>query len=171
MTAAIAPLRAAAPHLSWTAEEKLHLTLKFLGERPEAAVERIGAAMDDVGRRHRPFTMRLRQVGAFPHFRRARVIWIGVEPTTQLEFLHHDVEVACEGLGIPLEGRAFRPHVTVARVRERQEDDVMRPVARAARAVTFEREVPVASVDLMRSSPGARAYERLHASPLSRERA
>lgn len=168
LSEAIAPVRAAAPDLAWVREHKLHLTLRFLGEQPDAAAARIGPVMDLLAARHRAFDMRLRHVGAFPNFRRARVVWIGVEPSARLELLHHDVELACEQLGFGIEGRPFRPHVTLARVRERVDDAVRRSLARAARRVAFERDVVVERVDLMRSTPGDNqsTYERLNASPL-----
>ena len=168
LAAATEPLRAQAPELAWTAGHKMHLTLRFLGEQPEDAPSRIPPAMDDVARAHRRFTMRLRQVGAFPNFRRARVVWMGVEPDPRLELLHHDVELACERLGFGLEGRPFRPHVTLARVRGAPIEETMRPLARLAKRVDFEREVMVDRIDLMQSVPGrgGAVYEQLHTSHL-----
>ena len=165
---ATAALRAEAPGLSWVAEPKLHLTLRFLGEQSPDAVSRIGAPMDAVTARHRPFEMRLQHVGAFPNFRRARVVWMGVEPAPRLELLHHDVELACETLGFGVEGRPFRPHVTLARVKGHPDENVMRPLARLGKRIEFEREVLVERIDLMEStrSGAGSAYARLHGSPL-----
>ncbi len=168
IAASTAGLRAQAPGFSWTAERKLHLTLRFLGEQAAHMPGVIAPAMDDVAAAHRPFPMRMRHVGAFPNFRRARVVWIGVDADPRLELLHHDVELACERLGVGVEGRPFRPHVTLARVRGSAGEDVMRPFARAAKRVDLEREVMVERIDLMLSRPGEQGttYERLHASPL-----
>ena len=52
-------------------------------------------AADSIARRHRHFDLTLGSVGAFPNFRRARVVWMGVESEPKLEWLHHDLEVAC----------------------------------------------------------------------------
>ena len=174
---ATASLRAEVPELGWVAEGRLHLTLKFLGEQPEERVGAIRSALDDVARRHRAFALRVGGtvgavgvvgvVGAFPNFRRARVVWMGVSADPRLELLHHDVEVACEALGFALEGRAFRPHLTLARVRERVAPDVLRRLSRAGKRVSFDAESLVQSVDVMHSVRGASArYERLHAAPL-----
>lgn len=168
LAAATEPLRAQAPELSWTAAPKMHLTLRFLGEQPDDAPSRIAPAMDEVARAHRTFAMRLRHAGAFPNFRRARVVWMGVEPDPRLELLHHDVELACDRLGFGLEGRPFRPHVTLARVRGMAREETMRPLARLAKRLDFEREVRVDRIDLMESVPGrgGAVYEQLHASHL-----
>jgi 2'-5' RNA ligase len=170
IAASTAGLRALAPDFGWTAEPKLHLTLRFLGEQPEDVPGTIAPAMNVVAAMHRPFAMRLRGVGAFPNFRRARVVWMGVETEPRLELLHHDVELACDRLGFGLEGRPFRPHVTLARLREAAGEDVMRPFARAARRLDFDAEVMVEQIDLMHSKPTSAGivYESLHAAPLGR---
>lgn len=165
---AVTQLRDAAPGLLWTREDKLHLTLRFLGDTDDDAPHRIAPAMHEVAISHRRFPMALRHVGAFPDFRRARVVWLGADASARLELLHHDVETACHRLGFGLEGRPFRPHVTLARVRDR-DGDAMRRLARVAKRLEFEWDVHVESVDLMRSTPGSggSTYQRLNASPLA----
>ena len=166
---ATSDLRAAAPTLNWMDESRVHLTLKFLGEQDDAVVGPLGDALEFVARRHRPFTMRIGEVGAFPNFRRARVVWMGVHRDSRLELLHHDVEVACETLGFEVEGRAFRPHVTLARVRERTAEEELRRLSRASKRIRFEYESDVMSIDLMRSNLGhaASRYDRLYTARLS----
>src|SRR5882672_11120459 len=114
---AAGPLRALEPELSWAPAEKLHLTMKFLGDVDDVGASRLIDAADEVARRHRPFEMTLGGVGAFPNFRRARVVVMEVESEPKLEWLHHDLEVACGAAGFEVEGRPFRPHITLARVR------------------------------------------------------
>jgi RNA 2',3'-cyclic 3'-phosphodiesterase len=163
-----ASLREVAPDVRWVDEARLHLTLKFLGEQPEDATPRLCEAMDGVTRRHRAFAMQVADVGAFPNFRRARVVWMGIRHEPRLELLHHDVEVACEKLGFEVEGRSFRPHLTLARVRDDVPEGTLRALARSAKRVTFTATAPVDRVDLMRSNPGrdGARYECLHAAHL-----
>ena len=169
---ATAPLRSAAPSLSWADETNLHLTLKFLGEQPDDVAPRVSRAVDEVVEGHRRFGIRIAEIGAFPNFRRANVVWMGVERDPKLELLHHDVELACEALGFELEGRAFRPHLTLARVKRHTEEPELRQLSRASKRIDFEGESTVESVDLMKSNLSHAAieaggrYERLHAAPL-----
>jgi len=165
---AIAPLRAAEPGLAWVPPEKLHLTMKFLGETSEGDAERLVAAANLVAARHRPLEMTLGGVGAFPNFRRARVVWIGVESEPRLELLHHDLEVACGDAGFEVEGRPFRPHITLARVRTPLPIERARPFARAARRVAYAASEDVRALGLLESTPGSRdaRYRRIHAAPL-----
>jgi RNA 2',3'-cyclic 3'-phosphodiesterase len=162
------PLVTAAPALAWVPPDQLHLTIKFLGECADDAQPALADALDGVAERHRDFALDLRDVGAFPNFRRPRVVWMGVEHAARLELLQHDVERACEALGHEVEGRPFRPHLTLARVRAPLPPTSAQSLARAARAVRFHHEVSVTSIDLMRSTPaaGGSRYDLLHAAPL-----
>lgn len=168
VSGATAALREAAPAFRWTPEGKLHLTLKFLGEQDDAVVLALVEMLDGIATRHRRFPMRLHHVGAFPNFRRARVVWMGVAPDARLELLHHDVEIACERQGFAVDGRPFRPHLTLARVPEGTSEDILRRLARAAKTVDLDEECAVESIDLMCSTLGGdgATHERLHTAPL-----
>lgn len=162
------PLRTEAPELGWLGREQRHLTLKFLGNVEESDVPRLIVAADRAAARHAPLEMTVREIGAFPNFRRARVVWIGVEQDARLELLHHDLEQACEQEGFEVEGRPFRPHITLARVRAPAPVDRRRALARAARAVRARATVRVEWITLFESTlaPSGARYRRVHAAPL-----
>lgn len=153
--AAAVPMRECVPELSWVPESRLHLTLKFLGEQPPERVEEIQSAMAGVATRHRELFVALGEIGAFPNFRRARVVWMGVNHDPRMELLHHDVEMACERLGFELEARAFRPHLTLARVKHAMPEERMRALARVAKRTDYRSDFIVRSIDLMQSALGA----------------
>jgi 2'-5' RNA ligase len=155
VSAATAVLRQCAPNASWVDEPLLHLTLKFLGEQPDDRIDDIQAAVARVAGRHRELVMALGGIGAFPNFRRARVVWMGIAQEARLELLHHDVEVEYEKMGIEVEGRPFRPHLTLARVKQSLTDDEVKTLSRAARETDYRTDFIVRSVDLMRSDQTA----------------
>ena len=165
---AASPLRDAAGWVSWTPRDKLHLTVKFIGEQPDAIVAAVARDLERTASRHAPIALGLGGIGAFPNFRRPHVVWVGVEPHPRLELLHHDVEQACERHGIDVEGRAFRPHLTLGRVGRRPDPEAVRSLARARRDVTFRTEIVVDSVDLMRSElrPEGARHTLVAAAPL-----
>ena len=168
LDSAIAPLRAEAPDVAWVPLAKRHLTLKFLGDVADERLPSVVDMADAVARQHRPFAMRVARFGAFPNFRRARVVWIGVEHEARLELLHHDLEIAGEAEGFEIEGRAFRPHVTLARVLTPLELDRVKRLARVARSIDFTATADVSELTLFEStlaSAGA-SYRRLHAAQL-----
>lgn len=165
---AIAGLHAEAPELDWAVPQGRHVTMKFLGDVDPDRIDAIALVMDAIARSHRPFSIRLAHIGAFPNFRKARVVWLGVEHEPRLELLQHDVEVAADGIGFELDGRAFRPHVTLARVKEPLDIDRARRLARAARKVDFTASVDVAEMTLFESSlaPTGARHSRIHAATL-----
>ena len=169
LESAIAPLRADSPEIAWVPPTKRHLTLKFLGDVSDERLDRVVALAQSVARLHRPFTMHLNGIGAFPNFRRARVVWIGVEHESRLELLHHDLEVAGEVEGFEIEGRAFRPHVTLARIRSALELERAKRLARAARRIDFSATVEVAEITLFESTlaQSGATYRRVHAAQLA----
>jgi RNA 2',3'-cyclic 3'-phosphodiesterase len=158
--AATAALRTAGPDVRWVDEGKLHLTLKFLGDQPETLVTGLAPVIDAAAGRSRVMDLSLGGIGAFPNFRRPRVVWLGVTPDPKLELLHNDVEVACEKLGLSVEGRPFRPHVTLGRV----ESGDGKALREAARGTKVRETSAVRSIDLILSAGGQ--YRVLHASLL-----
>ena len=163
-----APLRAEAPELAWVRREHRHLTLKFLGEVEEASAGKAIEAADRAAARHQPLEMSVRDIGAFPNFRRARVVWSGVEQEPRLELLHHDLELECEREGFEVEGRPFRPHITLARVRAPLAVERARGLARVARTVRMQATVRVERITLFESTlaPTGARYRRIHEAPL-----
>jgi 2'-5' RNA ligase len=152
IVAATASLRDCAPELAWVAEPQLHLTLKFLDEQPEERLDAIQLALAEVAGRHREPLLAMGGIGAFPNFRRARIVWMGVLQEPRLELLHHDIETTFETLGFEVEGRAFRPHLTLARVRKPLPEDRLRELSRAAKRIEYRTDFLVHSIDLMQSN-------------------
>lgn len=151
---AAAPLRDVAPELRWVAAERLHLTVRFLGEQSEEMVPALADVLADAARKSQAIPLTVAGVGAFPGFRRARVVWLGVDYEPKLELLYHDVETACMSLGFEVEGRAFRPHLTLGRAPVRLPEERARDLQRAARGIRFRTTTTVTSVDLMHSELG-----------------
>ncbi|HEY5060932.1 MAG TPA: RNA 2',3'-cyclic phosphodiesterase [Gemmatimonadaceae bacterium] len=166
--AATSSLRDCVPELAWVAEPSLHLTLKFLGDQPEDQLAAIQRALAGIAGSHSELLMTAEDVGAFPNFRRTRIVWMGIFPEPRLELLHHDIEVAFQQLGFEVEGRPFRPHVTLARVRSPLAEDQVRLLRRTAKRIEFRREFIVRSIDVMRSTPrvDGSEYATLVSAPL-----
>jgi 2'-5' RNA ligase len=114
-------LRATCPGVGWTRPENLHLTLAFLGD---VAASRIASLSESLAARLggiAAFTARAVGLGAFPSLARPQVLWVGIA-AAELGPLADAVQDTCERAGFPRERRAFRPHVTLGRVRARRAD-------------------------------------------------
>jgi 2'-5' RNA ligase len=106
-------VRGFAPDARWVQAESLHVTLKFLGERPEAELARIETALAQI--HSAAVALSFRGHGFFPTARSARVFWIGVEAGPELKALAAQVDGAMAALGVERERHEFSPHLTLAR--------------------------------------------------------
>jgi RNA 2',3'-cyclic 3'-phosphodiesterase len=107
-------LRAVSPQTRWVRLEKLHVTLKFIGEVPETKLGAIRGALIGV-RAEQPVTLDFRGLGFFPNEKHPRVFWAGIEASPNLKTLAADIDLATEQLGIAREQRPFSPHLTLTR--------------------------------------------------------
>jgi len=108
--------------IGWEKSEKQHITLKFLGNTGSSLLEKLQRRLSEIGEKHSSFTLRLSRPGVFPRASRPRVLWIGLEDRPNLiQPMYADLEKACHELGWANETRAFRPHITIGRVRDPDE--------------------------------------------------
>ena len=104
----------------WVKPGSIHLTLKFLGNILPAQVDDIAAATAQLVRDEPPLTLCAADLGAFPGYRKPRVIWVGLQGEVErLANIQANLEKALEPLGFAPEGRGFRPHLTIGRVKDR----------------------------------------------------
>ena len=149
----------------WVRPEQMHLTLRFLGDTPADRLAVLFAALDGLAVDHAPFTLHLTEVGCFPNMRRPRVVWVGLGGAEQaLAALVGGLAAALSPLGWPPEGKPFRAHLTLGRVKDE----------RAAQGVEWAAvvpplDVPVAAVHLIESQlrPDGPVYTVRHTSALA----
>jgi 2'-5' RNA ligase len=148
----------------WVAPDRMHLTLRFLGDTELSKLPAISKELDQVMIRHSAFHLSLAQLGCFPNPGRPRVIWAGIQGNLeQLQALHRDISEFLAPLGWEREKRPFRPHLTLGRVKD------ARKVSGAAWGVNVEeRSIPVDVVHLIQSDlkPTGPIYTVRHSSAL-----
>ncbi len=115
----------------WVAPPLLHITLKFLGELGDDALDVLEKPFRELGEKTATFTVSLARLGAFPSLSNPRVFWIGVEEgALQLGKLAGDIEQCLKVLK-PWRGSGnnsrkitreqFRPHITIGRKKKKGE--------------------------------------------------
>jgi RNA 2',3'-cyclic 3'-phosphodiesterase len=108
-------VRGFSPDARWVAPKSLHVTLKFIGEKPEDDVEQIKQALETI--KADTFEVRFRGYGFFPGARAPRVFWIGIEAGEKLAVIAESVDATLAQIDIPKEEHSFNPHLTLARRR------------------------------------------------------
>lgn len=99
----------------WQSETQLHLTLKFVGEVDHRTAEDVAMTLGHI--RHPRFSLSLSGIGMFDRRGRPEALWAGIAPKDALKPLHDKVEQTLRGAGIAPEGRAYLPHITIARMK------------------------------------------------------
>jgi RNA 2',3'-cyclic 3'-phosphodiesterase len=104
----------------WVTPDHIHLTLRFLGNVPDESVTLLLQAMEQAAQGQTAFPLRAKALGCFPHPARPRVLWVGLDDSSQtLGRLNERLMAALTPLGFPPEDRPFHPHLTLARVQNR----------------------------------------------------
>ena len=162
----VAPMRERFPRARWVPLENQHVTVKFLGATWPHVVDGVLQRVGDVASRHAPFASSVATLGAFPSARRARVLWVGLDdPDDRGTAIARSLDSALAPEFAP-DGRAFTPHLTVARF------DPPVPLDADLGTLAIEsRPFEIAWLTLYRSHLGRQAprYEALATFPLGAE--
>lgn len=105
------------PGARWQTDEQLHVTLRFIGEVDPPKAADIDAALRSI--QAPQFSVRLKGTGIFGEAKKPRALWAGMEPESALQHLRDKVESALVCCGVEPEKRKFKPHLTLARFKER----------------------------------------------------
>ena len=106
-------VRGFSPDARWARPDSLHVTLKFIGEKPEEEMEKIKRVLEMIVADS--FEMNFLGYGFFPGARAPRLFWAGIEAGPKLSFLAALVDERLATLDIAKEEHAFAPHLTLAR--------------------------------------------------------
>lgn len=134
--------------------EQMHITLSFLGEVSEDRLTCVISGLESIT--HSSFRVELGGLGSFPG-----VVFAKVEDQPALNALAENVMQRMRGCGVPQESRPYRPHVTLARSRDRR----ARVTAQPFSPLSFD----ATEFALYRSFLGPKGprYERLRHFPLA----
>lgn len=114
----LAPRREAGLGLRWTSSDQWHVTLAFLPDVPDCALDDLLERLARAAGRRTAFRLAVRGGGAFPDVARGRVLFAGLDVGQHREELHRlatGVRAAAAKAGAAPDGGRFHPHVTLAR--------------------------------------------------------
>ncbi len=156
-------LRPGLGKVGWVKPDKMHLTLKFLGEIDEGRADLIAEGLRQACGRLPQFSFEAVGIGCFPSARRPRVVWAGIEGEIErARELQRGVDAALAPLGFEPEGRPFSPHITLGRARGPVRSDLLEAAIDGHKGVRFGGQRVTEAV-LMRSRlrPGGPIYTPL----------
>ncbi|MGM0440922.1 MAG: RNA 2',3'-cyclic phosphodiesterase [Elusimicrobiota bacterium] len=105
--------------IKWVKPDKIHLTVKFLGETKKAKLPLINNKLKKAAQNISPFNIEFNRTGIFPKPSRPRVLWVGCDNIpAELQKLQKHINRQLTGLGFKPEGRPYIPHLTFGRIKK-----------------------------------------------------
>jgi len=153
----------AAGKIKWVGRENLHVTVKFLGETFESAIENIKSAMDKSIVGIESFHITINKVLGFPSIKRAKVIWANVDKNAEIiEKIFMDLEDGLAGFGFAKEERKYIPHITMARVKDGMN------ISTISEKLSFEYKAKIEGLVLFKSDlkPQGAVHTKIHEAKL-----
>ncbi len=155
--------------VKWVNPRSIHLTLKFLGSITPDQREKVFESVATAVQGEPALTLKTAQPGAFPSMKRPKVFWLGLQPDhlDDLSRIHTKLETELAKNGFPKETRAFKPHLTIGRVKNAKN---LAEVTKKCIGYTFPQfGIPVTKMLVMKSelSRSGAIYTVQKAFPLS----
>ncbi|MDR4508417.1 MAG: RNA 2',3'-cyclic phosphodiesterase [Candidatus Brocadiaceae bacterium] len=114
-------LKESGADVNWVAPGNLHITLKFIGTFDEEKIESVVSVMREAVSPGIPFDLCYRGVGILPGNKNPRVVYAHAEDQEGiLTDIHKKLDEQLAVLGIEREGRPFKAHITVGRIKTRK---------------------------------------------------
>ena len=101
----------------WESEEKIHITLKFIGDMQDVLIPDLKEVLQNTCREFKTIPVNITDLSAFPSFKSPRVIVLSLEQSNELSVLYNLIQENIAQLGIIKDARKFLPHITIGRVK------------------------------------------------------
>lgn len=113
--------------IRWIPRDRMHLTLKFLGDVQDRDVDGVAAVVRKVAEASKGFDMEIAGAGCFPSHGAVRIVWAGIQQESGILLeCAKQLDQSLHALGFPQELRPFSPHLTLARLRHDDSDGALR---------------------------------------------
>jgi 2'-5' RNA ligase len=126
-------------NIKWTNLENIHITLAFLGDTDDSLIWGIGRMLKEKCEKYGPFELIIKGSGIFKSLSDPRIIWIGLEPSEELKRLNGTVIDGLAGIGIKIEERPFKPHLTIGRIKYLKPGNDLKELIEKYREKEFQR--------------------------------
>ncbi len=151
--------------VKWVDPENLHLTLVFLGNTQDEFIPKIKPLIDDISYKYSQFNMTLSSFGVFKNIQNPTVFWFGIEKNNVLSEINKELYSKLTELGLLIEMRDFKPHLTIGRSKIINEKVKLKDLIDELRDKIITNQ-KVENIILYESilTPGGPIYKALHKS-------
>jgi len=102
--------------LKWEKPEKIHLTLKFIGEVEEELVSSIAKEISFI-EKYKSFNFNVTKFGFFYRNALPGILWVGLQTDESIQRLVEELNRRLSIFSITVERRKFKPHLTMLRIK------------------------------------------------------
>jgi len=143
------------PGLKWTKPRSLHLTLHFLDEQDDDAIQKIFNICEQTAKEFKPSDVKVGEWGGFPDLNNPKIIFVSLEDSDLLINLQKSLGDKLYAQGFEIDTRQFKKHITLARNKD------VREMLNLNLPSIGELEWEVKSFELMKSNllPDGAEYE------------
>ncbi len=103
--------------IKWVEDHNIHITLKFFGETEEKKIPEISNVLDAVAGKTKAFDLSLQKLGIFGSSYSPRVVWVGIEPYSELVDLMKLFQQELRAIGYEPDRQNLVPHLTMGRIK------------------------------------------------------
>ncbi len=104
----------------WEGKDKLHITLKFLGDTDVSLIPEIKNRLKRISQTQNKIETCFEKFGIFYRNNKPKIFWIGLEKNEKINQLQKQIDESISELGFEIEKRKFHPHLTLMRVRGKE---------------------------------------------------
>lgn len=103
--------------INWIKDDSCHITLHFIGNTSPEQIEVIKKIITEIAIKHPVSDIIMEGIGTFEHNGQPSVIWAGLKNCQNIVALRADIAIQLRQAGFTLEERAFKPHLTLGRIK------------------------------------------------------
>lgn len=108
------------PDIRLTDNDKLHLTIAFIGEQPESMINAFTEVIKEAVAGISPFPIIPAYIDAFPNLHHPHTFWVGVKgDIDKLFVIRERIKDRIAKLGMDTDDRRYIPHIAIGKVNSR----------------------------------------------------
>lgn len=104
-------------NIKWETKDKLHLTIKFIGDVSNELIEEISNELLFINQ-YPELECSFYKFGFFYRDEKPTILWAGLKTSDVLDKLIKDLNGQLSKFSIPVEQRRFYPHITLLRIKK-----------------------------------------------------
>lgn len=141
------------PEARLTDNDKLHITIAFIGEQPESTQAKLVQVLEKAARDIPPFQLTPGYIDGFPNLHHPHILWVGVKDDIDKLFLIRErIKDGLVDLQLEVDERRYTPHIAIAKLPTFHLNESQEKALQQLMMANYE-PIQVTSLKLFKSTP------------------